>query len=73
MAAFVGILLLALIPMQHRELPLRPGDAVTVHIPHKGTKEFVIRDMGWGWMLESNDGTLWNIYSLRRYRWKKAK
>jgi hypothetical protein len=72
MAGFVGILLLALLPIDHRP-PLRPNDVVRVHIPHKGTKDFVIRDMGWGWMLESNDGTLWNIYALRRYRWKKAK
>jgi hypothetical protein len=73
MLAFVGILLLALVPMQHRELPLRPGDAVTVHIPHKGTKDFVIRDMGWGWMLESPDGVVWNMHALGRHRWEKTK
>ena len=73
MAAFVGILLLALLPMQNRELPLRPGDVVTVHVPHRGTTDFVVRDMGWGWMLESRDGWVWNINALGRHRWKKTK
>jgi len=73
MAAFVGILLLALLPVQHRVLPLRPGDVVTVHTPHRGQRRFVVRDMGWGWMLEGQDGVVWNMHALGRHRWKKAK
>jgi len=72
MSAVVGILLLALLQVEYRE-PLRPGDVVTVHVPHRGTKDFVVRDMGWGWMLESRDGLLWNMNALGRHRWKKAK
>ena len=71
MEAFVGILLLALLPV-NREPPLRPGDVVKVHVPHKGMTHFVIVDMGWGWMLEMRDGTQWNMHDLRRCRWQKV-
>ena len=72
MKALAGILVLALLPVDYRE-PLRPNDVVTVHIPHKGTKDFVVRDMGWGWMLESPDGVVWNMHALGRHRWEKTK
>jgi hypothetical protein len=71
MNALTGILLLALLPVDHRTL--RPNDAVTVHIPHKGTRYFVVRDMGWGWMLESPDGMVWNMHALKRHCWEKTK
>ena len=73
MNAVAGFLLLALLPMQHRELPLRPGDSVTVYLPYKGQRQFVVRDMGWGWMLESQDGMVWNMHALGRHRWEKTK
>jgi hypothetical protein len=64
---------LALLVVENGGSPLRPGDVITVHVPHRGTKDFVVRDMGWGWMLESRDGLVWNMHALGRHRWKKAK
>ena len=64
---------LALLVVKTVEPPLKPGDQVTVHIPNRGHRRFIVRDMGWGWMLESPDGVVWNMHALRRHRWNKTK